>query len=97
MFQPTQRPINECEDCGYTWHPRGKNVSLHCPNCRSTDISYYTYKQTISWNNKFLASILGLFLLAMIVPNHNKFFQTVFAGLFVSSSIGFVYTYFSGD
>ena len=29
------RPLNRCGDCGYTWHPRGKNVSLACPACGS--------------------------------------------------------------
>lgn len=41
-FQPTLRPKNRCDDCSYTWHPRGKNVSLRCPNCRSTNVSVVT-------------------------------------------------------
>jgi predicted RNA-binding Zn-ribbon protein involved in translation (DUF1610 family) len=29
------RPQNVCKECNYTWYPRGKNVSLQCPNCDS--------------------------------------------------------------
>jgi hypothetical protein len=28
-----RRPLNVCSSCGYTWYPRGKNLSLKCPNC----------------------------------------------------------------
>ena len=31
--QSTYRPQNVCHSCGYTWYPRGKNVSLKCPSC----------------------------------------------------------------
>lgn len=31
----TKRPQNFCQACGYHWYPRGKNVSLRCPNCGS--------------------------------------------------------------
>lgn len=27
------RPLNQCAECGYTWHPRGRNLSRRCPNC----------------------------------------------------------------
>lgn len=30
-----KRPLNVCEDCQYTWHPRGKNLSPTCPRCGS--------------------------------------------------------------
>jgi|APGre2960657404_1045060.scaffolds.fasta_scaffold96748_2 hypothetical protein len=33
--QSTYRPQNTCHSCGYTWYPRGKDVSLICPNCGS--------------------------------------------------------------
>ena len=33
--QSTYRPQNSCHSCGYTWYPRGKDVSLICPNCGS--------------------------------------------------------------
>lgn len=29
----TLRPQNRCTSCGYTWHPRGKNLSSKCPSC----------------------------------------------------------------
>ena len=31
----TKRPLNACRDCGYTWYPRGKNLSYVCPRCGS--------------------------------------------------------------
>jgi hypothetical protein len=36
----TKRPQNICKFCGYTWFPRGKNLSRWCPYCgsRHTDI-----------------------------------------------------------
>lgn len=34
----TKRPQNRCKQCGYTWYPRGKSVSLRCPNCGSQDV-----------------------------------------------------------
>ena len=29
----TKRPQNNCANCGYTWFPRGHNLSTKCPNC----------------------------------------------------------------
>lgn len=34
----TKRPQNCCKSCGYTWYPRGKNLSLRCPNCGHTGV-----------------------------------------------------------
>lgn len=34
----TKRPQNRCSQCGYTWYPRGKNISLRCPNCGHTGV-----------------------------------------------------------
>ena len=34
----TKRSQNKCKDCGYTWYPRGKSISLKCPNCGSQDV-----------------------------------------------------------
>src|SRR5436309_769695 len=31
----TRRPHNLCRRCGYSWYPRGKNVSAQCPRCGS--------------------------------------------------------------
>lgn len=35
----TKRPQNVCKNCGYTWYPRGKSVSLKCPKCGSGKVS----------------------------------------------------------
>src|SRR5471032_831930 len=34
----TKRSQNKCKKCGYTWHPRGKNMSLKCPSCGSSEV-----------------------------------------------------------
>jgi hypothetical protein len=41
MSRWPKRPLNRCQTCGYTWHPRGKDRSLVCPNChsRQTEVS----------------------------------------------------------
>lgn len=31
----TKRPQNVCRSCGYSWYPRGKDVSAKCPSCGS--------------------------------------------------------------
>lgn len=35
----TKRPLNLCE-CGYTWYPRGKDLSLRCPRCGSEEVRF---------------------------------------------------------
>jgi uncharacterized protein (TIGR03067 family) len=34
----TKRPMNSCQRCGDTWHPRGRDVSHRCPRCGSSSI-----------------------------------------------------------
>jgi hypothetical protein len=34
----TKRSQNRCKACGYTWYPRGKNISSKCPDCGSRDV-----------------------------------------------------------
>ncbi|AXV74734.1 hypothetical protein CJO75_17340 (plasmid) [Ralstonia solanacearum] len=34
----TKRPQNVCENCRYTWYPRGKAISLKCPKCGSGQV-----------------------------------------------------------
>lgn len=34
--QNTKRPQNKCGSCGYTWYPRGGNLSAKCPKCGSS-------------------------------------------------------------
>lgn len=34
----TLRSQNKCRDCGYTWYPRGKNLSRACPDCGSREV-----------------------------------------------------------
>ena len=35
IFQFTKRPLNICNACEFTWYPRGHDISLQCPNCKS--------------------------------------------------------------
>lgn len=36
----TKRSQNKCRACKYTWHPKGKNLSLKCPGCGGTEVGY---------------------------------------------------------
>jgi len=36
----TKRHQNKCKSCGYTWYPRGKDLSAECPKCGSSEVSY---------------------------------------------------------
>lgn len=31
----SERPQNFCRSCGYTWYPKGSDLSLRCPHCKS--------------------------------------------------------------
>lgn len=35
----TLRSQNKCNDCRYTWYPRGKNLSRVCPSCGSENVA----------------------------------------------------------
>lgn len=52
----TLRSQNKCKDCGYTWFPRGKDLSLVCPKCGGGDV-----KKVSS------GTFLGLVVIAVIV------------------------------
>lgn len=32
-IRATKRPLNKCGDCGHTWYPKGRSISLKCPAC----------------------------------------------------------------
>lgn len=36
----TKRMQNKCKNCKYTWYPRGKDMSIKCPNCGSRNIGF---------------------------------------------------------
>jgi predicted RNA-binding Zn-ribbon protein involved in translation (DUF1610 family) len=36
----TKRIENKCMDCEYTWFPRGKDLSIKCPNCGNRNIGF---------------------------------------------------------
>lgn len=35
-----KRSKNKCKSCGYTWYPKGKNLSRKCPDCGSREVTY---------------------------------------------------------
>ena len=60
------RPQNRCNACGYTWYPRGKNVSLRCPGCGSGDVEVVTIPAAV-----VLGGLIGLsavVLIALALP-----------------------------
>ena len=59
-MSPTFRPQNKCKRCQYTWHPRGKNLSLRCPNCGSSDVEIVTIPPAV------LLGCGGLLILVVI-------------------------------
>ncbi|MEC9094447.1 MAG: hypothetical protein VX438_17190, partial [Planctomycetota bacterium] len=40
------RTPNGCDDCGYTWTPRGKELSARCPNCQSPNVKLLVPEKT---------------------------------------------------
>src|SRR5262245_35281 len=40
------RPQNTCGHCGYTWYPRGKDLSNKCPNCGSRSVGMIPFQIT---------------------------------------------------
>jgi hypothetical protein len=75
----TQRPQNECEACGYTWYPRGKNLSARCPNCGSSRTTFVPVVPDSA------SSALGVLLGCLAVP---FFLFLVCAGLFALGLAG---------
>lgn len=62
----TLRKQNQCGRCGYTWYPRGKEVSLRCPNCSDRDISY-TYTGSDDDSLGILWGLLGVIVIFMLL------------------------------
>jgi len=56
----TLRPQNRCSKCGYTWHPRGKNLSLKCPKCGHKDV------KVVSGTAAAAIGLLGWFIFGAI-------------------------------
>ncbi|HJZ54324.1 MAG TPA: hypothetical protein VKE74_05175, partial [Gemmataceae bacterium] len=60
------RPQNACRKCGYTWYPRGKNVSIQCPRCRSSSVEVVV-APTPSVLLVFIVLGIGAALLVLVV------------------------------
>jgi len=64
----TFRPINTCDQCDYTWHPRGKNRSLKCPSCGSRNV--HLIRWTHHWKRIGFGLCTGLLSFGLITTNH---------------------------
>jgi len=53
----TLRNQNKCNDCRYTWYPRGKNLSRVCPSCGSENVAVVT-----NWTPLIAVAAVGLYL-----------------------------------
>lgn len=60
MGRGTYRPHNTCKGCGYTWYPRGKDISQACPRCKgsNTDITLFEKIKVIA-GITFVIYIIG--------------------------------------
>ena len=59
------RPLHFCNNCGYTWHSRGGNFSLKCPNCGSRDHSHHSRDYSIGGPG-IVQTLQGLIVLGLI-------------------------------
>ena len=91
----TYRPKNECDDCGYTWYPRGKNRSLRCPHCGSRDIIKYETRYTTDWwPLKFLVILFVSFIIAMKAQEAKNDVLTNMAMIgCIGGAVGFTISY----
>jgi len=53
----TLRSQNKCNDCRYTWYPRGKNLSRVCPSCGSENVAI-----VVNWTPVIAVAAIGLYL-----------------------------------
>ena len=71
----TFRPLNECDDCGHTWHPRGHDVAKRCPHCGHGHVLKVTPEET-EGSSSFLGTLgtvvcflwAGVLLSPILVP-----------------------------
>lgn len=55
-YRMNKRPGNRCERCGYTWSPRGHNLSATCPRCQSSRVKY----NSSLGSTLFVLAVLGV-------------------------------------
>jgi RNA polymerase subunit RPABC4/transcription elongation factor Spt4 len=55
-----RRPLNKCDNFGYTWYPKGKNLSKVCPNCKNSNVRIYR-----NWPGFFIVVHLLVFFIAI--------------------------------
>lgn len=53
----TLRSQNKCNDCRYTWYPRGKNLSRMCPSCGSENVGI-----VVNWAPLLAVAAIGLYV-----------------------------------
>lgn len=72
MSKKTLRMQNECEDCRYTWYPRGKSLSTACPKCGGKNV---TYPETVSGSTSRYGSGAGTLIAIVIAVAAIYFFS----------------------
>lgn len=65
LTSKSKRPQNGCSACGYTWYPRGKDLSISCPNCSSRDVYLWPGAGGCGW---ICIGILVLLLMTSYGP-----------------------------
>lgn len=67
----TQRPQNMCGACQYTWYPRGKDLSLKCQRCGSSDVQIVPVKSS-GLGGCLVVLVGAAFLILVIVGIFSK-------------------------
>ncbi len=67
----TKRPQNQCNDCAYSWFPKGKSLSNRCPNCSSQNVMIApgcigSLFNLVGWIIRKISSILVVGILLII-------------------------------
>ncbi len=68
----TFRPLNQCENCGSTWHPRGKDLSSRCPTCGSRNVGIVRSSSSRSGCAPIVVGIIGVIFVIGWFGNHSR-------------------------
>ncbi|MDD5668537.1 MAG: hypothetical protein PHE58_00690 [Candidatus Omnitrophica bacterium] len=84
----TKRPQNCCSSCGYTWYPRGHEVSTNCPRC-GAEKTYNLDAAIQAFQTKVILIVLGslciIFIAYYIVSGIISAFTSVFNFVFLKA------------
>jgi hypothetical protein len=60
----TKRSQNRCRDCNYTWYPKGKSLSIKCPNCGGRSVTF-----VISPIVYLVIGLVGLMIVSWVIDS----------------------------